>query len=119
MPAFPTITTNVSPVTVTSTGTVSYEEMVQSLGPSRYLVKGVYLQSENLAQLLETIRVSMVNANGVDIGFVEVPDINIFQKVKAIVLDWSKKGIILDGQTYLNLNIAANANEKIVFYVEE
>ena len=118
MPSYSsTITTNVTPPAVTATSTnVTYDEIKRSLGDYIYLVKRLYLFTDNFKQLSGLVRYQHYDVNGNKVVESLTPTIDPYQTQKSLFYDTSDKNVLLDGQSSLTFNLLPLTFIKVEFF---
>lgn len=117
MPLFPvTITITTTPaVSVTSTN-VTYDEIRRSLGDYVYLVKQVYLLSNNLQQINGVVKYRHYNVDGnIEIENL-TPTVDPYQHQNSLFFKTDQFNVVLDGQSNLNFNLLPQAQLKLEFF---
>lgn len=113
----PTITISTPPVLVTMSG-ITYSELINSLGTFQFRVLKVYAFSTNINQLSLPINYNQYDANGSRrINFVN-PEIDPFQKQNSLYKDVSDAGIILNGQSNVQINLLPNTTLKLQLFCD-
>ncbi len=101
---------------------VPYPAIVNQLVTSLAKINKLYLQSpNNIAQLCQPISVVRTSLFGIVSQDIQTPMINMFTNpsIASVTLDLSKADIVLDGFTYLNMNMLPGASLTIVADYEE
>ena len=113
----PTITISTPPTEVTMSG-ITYSEFINSLGTFQYGVLKVYAYSSNIDQLTLPINYNQYDANGARrINFVN-PEVDPYQKQNSLYKDVSEAGIILNGQSNVQINLLPNTTLKLQLFCD-
>ena len=113
----PTITITTPPTVVTMSG-ITYSEFINSLGTFQYGVLKVYAYSSNIDQLTLPINYNQYDANGARrINFVN-PEVDPYQKQNSLYKDVSEAGIILNGQSNVQINLLPNTTLKLQLFCD-
>lgn len=116
----PTITTEDEDVTIESTGTVTYQEIVQMLGSGiNFMVLTIYLAADSFNQIMEPVLFKFFETNGYFSNEVIVPSPDPYQSSKSIFLNVSKQNVLLDGFSSFNFNLLANEQVTMILRVKE
>ena len=97
---------------------ITYSEIKQSFGQQAYLVKGLYLYSDNLNQLTGAIKYIRYDANGNQIVTNITTIIDPNQKAKSLFVDLQnfESDIIFNGNTYLSFDVLPETEIQVKFY---
>lgn len=102
-------------VTITSLDSTSYESILESLGSKQYIMTDVYIQSNDVEQILEPIGFFKYDSNGNIADNIVVPTVDPNQDQFAINIEFKTKAYILDGKLYIDYNI--RPMEQVNFYI--
>lgn len=116
----PVIIVNSTPgIVVTMPGTLTYNEFLQSLGPDVYSINNFYIQSQTLAQIFEPIRYNAFDVNGSQYNTPLIMSVDPYQFSAAFSLSTEEKGIILNGQSSLGINLLNAENIIMIFCTDQ
>ena len=121
MPIFiPTITTYVNGVvTVSSTDSVPYSSIINSMGSFIYGIRGMYLKANSNSQILESYQFNRYDVNGTLESFVDVPTIDPYQFQSSLFFKLAKDNVILDGRTNLDFTLLPSETLYIIIYTSQ
>jgi hypothetical protein len=120
MPSFAvTVTTTLLPaVSVQLSGTVTYQQFRNSLGQYIYKVNKAYFYSLNQNQIQGVINYNIYDANGERKITNIVSAIDPYQTSPSIFLNLKDRGITLNGQDDVQLNLLPNTQLSVKLYVD-
>jgi hypothetical protein len=111
------IVSNTTPaVSVTLSGTVTYQQFQNSLGNFVYEVDEAYLYSTNQRQIQGTFLYSKYDSNGNQNTQTIISAISPYQYQSSIYIDLREKNLILDGRDYINFNLLPNTTLQIKLF---
>lgn len=117
MPLFPvTITITTTPAVSVTASNVSYDEIRRSLGDYVYLVKRVYLFSNNFNQISGVVKFQHYDVNGTINVENLTPTIDPYQTQSSLFYSTKQFNVILDGQSNFNFNLLPNTQLKLEFF---
>lgn len=121
MPIFiPTITTYVNGVvTVSSTDSVPYSSIINSMGSFIYGIRGMYLKANSNNQILQSYQFNRYDVNGTLESFVDVPTIDPYQFQSSLFLKLAKNDVVLDGRTNLDFTLLPSETLYIIIYTSQ
>ncbi len=121
MAVYPTITTGVSAVTVTTaSSSLSYQQiLVQIAGSVSYKVEAMYLAGTTMNQVTTNFLMNRLNQDGKLFKFNMSPDINPYtQYLPALLVDVKDDDFVFNALSSLNLTINANSFLEIMFFMD-
>jgi hypothetical protein len=105
------VSTNVPPAVVVSpTGTITYKQFKQSLGNFSYLVKSIYLSSNNLEQIQGAFAYAKYDISGNQRNLSVASAIDPYQSQNSIYLDVSKRNFVIDGTNFVQFQLLAQSS---------
>jgi len=79
----------------------------------------MYIQSNNVQQILQPLRFSQYDVNGTLQSYNQVTTVDPFQTQSSINFDLSKKNVALQGRTTLDTQMLANEELRVNLYVTQ
>lgn len=121
MATVPTISTNVYPVTIQSSGNqaLSYPDILAGLGNFNYKLNRLLIVSDAINNAQANISFQKVDANGTSSVFPITVVANLFQSVPQVNIDLQDEGIVFNGQMFLNTTINPNTSVSYFMYMQE
>ena len=117
MPSFtPTIITNTTPAVSVTSGNITYDEIKRSLGDYVYLVKRVYLFSDNINQIAGIVQYQIYDVNGAQTKQSLTPTIDPYQTQNSLFYNVNDKNVVLNGQSNFKFNLLPNVYLKLEFF---
>jgi len=116
----PTITTYPSGViSVRSLDGTSYNQVVNSMGSSVFLVDSVYIKSSNNQQITVPIQYQKYDANGNVVSFSKRGTVDPYQVQTSLEIDMKKERLMFDGTLSALIPILALETCYLFFYIDE
>lgn len=104
-------------VNIESEDSTNYETIQESLaGSENYLIKKIYLKSNDVSQILQPITFRKFDSNGNIDEDKKIPAVDPFSFQPSIDIDFTDKKHILDGKMEIIYDI--KANESVYFYLD-
>lgn len=103
-------------VSVSSTDGTAYDEIIQSMNGTNYIIRRIYIQTLTTEQLLQILTLQRYDTNGNIKEEDVVPTVDPNQPVNALYLDFTKNKYILDGR--LNIGYDVLGSQSLNFYIE-
>jgi hypothetical protein len=103
---------------ISNTGT-SYEQILNSMGSFVYGVNSMYIQANNVQQILQPLKFSQYDVNGTLQSYSQVVAVDPFQTQSSINFDLAKDNVVLQGRTTLDTQLLANEKLNTILYVDE
>jgi hypothetical protein len=103
---------------ISNTGT-SYEQILNSMGSFVYGVDSMYIQSNDVQQILQPLKFSKYDVNGTLQSYNQVVAVDPFQKQSSIKFDLSGENVVLQGRTTLDTQLLANEQLNTILYVDQ
>jgi hypothetical protein len=106
-------------VTVTSSGGVTYKQIINSMGSFIYGISKMYINANQSSQLLEPFSFTQYDVNGVIEQYSQINTVDPYQFQNSSSFDLSKKNVLLNGRNNLNLAVLPNEKISLIFYTNE
>lgn len=95
-------------VSIQSADTTSYSQILNSMGSWVYLIKEVYIKSNNLSQLLQPLFFNQYDVNGTLNAFNQINAVDPYQYQNSLNFRLAKQNVILNGRTSIATVIEPN-----------
>ena len=111
------IVSNTTPaISVTLSGTVTYQQFQNSLGDFVYEIDEAYLYSTNQRQIQSSFLYSKYDSNGDQNLQTVISAISPYQYQNSIYIDTREKNLILDGRDYIDFTMQPNTSLQIKLF---
>lgn len=108
-----------SVVTVRSTDSTSYNQIINSMGSFLYGIDSMYVNSNDASQLMEPLAFTQYDSNGTIQKYSQIIPVSPYQYQNSSFVDLSKENIVLNGRTSLIFPILPNERVSIIFYTKQ
>lgn len=106
-------------LSITSSGAITYSELMNSIGAFGYRIKKMQITSIGMAQVSLPIQYSRIEADGNQFQKPIVPNTSPYQYQPSVKLDMKHMNVILDGNAYLLFTILGNERIQLILTVTE
>ena len=106
-------------VTVSSTDSTSYSQIVNSMGSFNYGISSMYVSSNDTSQLMQPMAFLKYDVNGTIDKYSQIIPVDPYQYQNSSFFDLTKENIVLNGRTSLTSNVLSNERISVIFYVRE
>jgi len=104
-------------VDIVSQDSTTYEEILQSMAGNIYAVKSIYVQANDVDQILQTLRLYKFDVNGNAQAKDVIPTVDPTQYQSTLNIKMDSNDYVLNGRTTIDYFVKANSSVYMVFNV--
>lgn len=108
-----------SVVTVRSTDSTTYNQIINSMGSFVYGVNKMYINANDGSQLLKPMAFTQYDVNGVIQQYSQIVTVDPYQYQNSSFFDLAKDNVVLNGRNSLTFDVLPSENISLIFYTEE
>lgn len=108
-----------SVVTVRSTDSTSYNQIINSMGSFIYGISKMYINANDASQLLKPMAFTQYDVNGIIEQYSQIVTVDPYQFQNSSFFDLAKDNVVLNGRNSLTFDVLPTENISLIFYTEE